>query len=65
MPDDIVVGRFLGHDLRLVVAPSEHGHRRVLVTGPLDDRDDWDGVATSLEEFLNRYFEAHGNFFWQ
>ena len=64
-PDDVIVGEFLGDQELVVVAPSEAGRRRVLIALPLDDRDDWFGAASSLGGFLELYFEAGGNKYWE
>jgi hypothetical protein len=63
--DDIVLGTFLGDQDLLVIAPSEGERRRVMVALPLDGRADWFGVAASLAEFLETYFAARGNKYWE
>ncbi len=63
--DDIVVGMFLGDQELLIFAPSEHRRRRILVALPLDSRGNWFGAASSLGEFLDSYFNAGGNKFWE
>jgi len=63
--EDVVVGVFLGDQELLVIAPSERGPRRVLVALPLDSRSAWFGAASELGEFLERYFDAGGNKFWE
>jgi hypothetical protein len=64
-PDDVVVGEFLGDLELLVMAPSEAGDRRVLVTLPLDDRSDWYPVAPCLARFLEKYLASQGSKFWE
>jgi hypothetical protein len=64
-PDDVVVGEFLGDQELVVLAPSEAGRRRVLIALPLDGRDDWFAAASSLGEFLVRYFDAAGEKYWE
>ncbi|WP_236644012.1 hypothetical protein [Sorangium cellulosum] len=63
--DDIILGEFLGDQELLVVAPSESGIRRVLVALPLDPRSDWPGAAKDLAAFLDDYFDAGGNKYWE
>jgi hypothetical protein len=63
--DDVVVGAFLGDQELLVVAPSEAGSRRVLIALPLDPRADWFGVGEDLGQFLEAYFLAGGDKFWE
>jgi hypothetical protein len=62
---DVVVGEFLGDADLLVLSPHDDGERRVLVALPLDDRDEWPGVAPDLATFLQRYLEALGNKYWE
>lgn len=64
-PDDLVIGEFLGDQDLLVLAPSEAGDRRVLVALPLDEREDWFGVADSLDQFLERYSASSGDKYWE
>jgi len=64
-PDDVVVGEFLGDQELVVLAPSETGRRRVLIALPLDGRDDWFPAASSLGEFLEQYFDAVGEKYWE
>jgi hypothetical protein len=63
--DDVVIGEFLGDQELLVVAPSENDERRILVALPLDPRSDWFAAAPSLGEFLERYFDACGDKYWE
>jgi hypothetical protein len=63
--DDVVIGEFLGDQELLVIAPSERGQRRILVALPLDPRDDWFGAADALDQFLEKYFDASGDKFWE
>jgi len=64
-PDDVVIGEFLGDLELLVIGPSEVAGRQILVALPLDHRDAWYSVASSLAQFLDRYREAHGAKFWE
>lgn len=63
--DDVVLGEFLGDLELLLLAPSEIGRRRVLITLPLDGRADWAGAASGLREFLDRYFDNWGDKYWE
>jgi hypothetical protein len=63
--DDIVIGVFLGDQDLLVLAPSNEGNQRVMIALPLDGRADWMGAAPALGEFLEAYFAAGGNKFWE
>jgi hypothetical protein len=62
---DIVLAEFLGDEDLLVLAPSESGERRLLVALPLDPREDWYGAAPSLAAFLDRYYAASGDKYWE
>ena len=65
LPDDIVIGEFIG-DLDLVVlAPSEEGSRRVLIAGEIDTRPKWQGVGSDLAQFLEKYVDASGDKYWK
>ncbi|WP_132187200.1 MULTISPECIES: hypothetical protein [Kribbella] len=63
-PGDVVIGEFLG-DLELLIYAGEAGDSRILVSLPLDPREDWYRVGNSLEEFLVKYVEHQGRKFWE
>ncbi len=65
LPDDVVLGAFLGDQELLVLASSEPGQRRVMIALPLDGRADWLPAGASLAEFLESYFSAAGNKYWE
>jgi hypothetical protein len=58
---DIVLGEFLGDQDLLVLSAAEG----VLVALPLDKRDQWYTAAPTLTGFLARYYDAHGDKFWE
>lgn len=64
-PGDVVIGEFLGDLELLIYAPSEAGDSRILVSLPLDPREDWYRVGSSLEEFLVKYVDSQGEKFWK
>lgn len=64
-PGDVVIGKFIGDQELVVIAPSEASSRRVLIALPLDGRTDWYGAASTLAEFLDRYLKAHGDKYWE
>lgn len=64
-PGDVVIGEFLGDSELLIYAPSEAGDSRILVSLPLDAREDWYRVGSSLEEFLVMFVEHQGQKFWE
>jgi hypothetical protein len=63
---DLIVGRFLGDSQLLLVRCDKDAEDfgSVIVVGPIDRRVDWDLVAASLQEFLNRYIDTRGEMFW-
>lgn len=63
-PDDIVVGACVGDLDILVLSPSETGDRRLLVAVELYERPDWRPAGCSLGHFLEQYWAAQGDKFW-
>lgn len=66
-PGDLVVGEFHGdQDLLLVRCdPNSPDYGHVVVVLPLDDREDWDDVASSFGAFLEEYERAEGAKYWE
>lgn len=62
---DLVIGEFLGDLDILVISPSERTGRRVMVAPPLDPRDEWYGVGESIAEFLDKFYQANGEKYWE
>jgi SMI1 / KNR4 family (SUKH-1) len=64
--DDLIIGRFIGDSQLLLIRcdPDAGDFGNVIVVGPIDRRADWDFVANSFREFLNRYIESRGDMFW-
>jgi len=64
---DCVVGVFLGDcDFILVRCdPLQKEYGSVLVALPIDQRQEWYHVATSLSDFLAGYIAARGGKFWE
>jgi hypothetical protein len=63
----VILGRFIGDsDLLLVRADPQSPDfgRIIVVTGVIDPRPDWEIVAESFGEFLNRYVAARGDRYW-
>lgn len=63
--DDFIIGEFLTDQEFLVLAASEQGQGRVLVSQPMDGREDWYTIAGNLAEFLTRYYTALGDKWWE
>ena len=62
---DVVIGKFIGDQELLVVAPAETGARRVMVALEMDPRADWPGVGPNVGDFLAGYWEHSGEKYWQ
>jgi hypothetical protein len=62
---DLVIGGFYGDSDLLVVSRDYKKYGEILISGPLDGRDNWDVVADSFQVFLERYLLAEGNKYWQ
>jgi hypothetical protein len=60
-PTDVVIGRFLGDQDRLVVDAAGS----VLVATPLDRRPDWYEPAPDVAAFLRQYVLSSGDKFWE
>lgn len=63
--DDLVIGEFLGDEELVIIAPSETDERRILIVLEHADREDWVGVGADLAEFLEAYFQAGGDKYWE
>lgn len=63
---DLVVGRFIGDAdiLLLRCDPNASDFGEVLVASPIDPRSEWDVIARSFGDFLNRYVETRGDMYW-
>lgn len=60
---DLVIGEFIGDLELLLIAPSEP--HRIIVVDPLDSRAEWYRVAADLGEFLEAYYRAGGDKYWE
>lgn len=63
---DLVIGEFKG-DLDLVVMrcdPKAGDYGHILIADAIDPRREWDLVADSLREFLERYLESPKVKYW-
>ena len=61
---DLVVGKFIGDQELLIVAPAETGERRVLVASEIDPRAEWPAVGPHIADFLSGYWERNGEKYW-
>lgn len=66
LPSDIVFGEFHG-DLRLALVRADRSARdfgSVVIAAEMDPREYWYVAASSLDEFLMRFMDAHGDDYW-
>lgn len=61
---DLVIGRFIGDAELLVISPNENGWQ-ILVALPIDHRADWQVIAHSFAEFLEKYVAHEGDKYWE
>lgn len=65
-PGDLVFAEFYG-DLRLVLVRNDQrapDYGTIVVAEEIDPRSEWHAPARSLEEFLSRFMDAHGDAYW-
>jgi hypothetical protein len=62
--DDLVIGEFLNSQELVIIAPSETGRRRIMIALAVVDRESWFGAGTDLADFLEAYFCAGGESYW-
>lgn len=60
-----MAAEFLGDSDLLVIAPSETGKRRLLVSGPIDRRPDWYEVGPDLARLLETFRDSGGDKYWE
>lgn len=64
---DLIIGRFFGDSDLLLVRTDENksDFGKILISLPLDPRDNWYNVADSFEQFLERFVKARGQKYWE
>jgi hypothetical protein len=65
-PGDLIFARFWA-DLRLALIRSDKSaddYGAIMIVAEMDERADWYTPARSLEEFLIRYMDTHGDDYW-
>lgn len=65
---DLIVGEFPGnYDLALIVRCDENKQDfgTVIVASSMESRDEWNIVASSIIEFLEKIMEASGLMYWE
>ena len=66
MSGDLIFARFWG-DGRLALIRSDKDAKdygTIMIVAVMDDRPDWYTPARTLEEFLVRYMDTHGDDYW-
>lgn len=65
-PGDLIIGEFRS-DLELVLIRCDRNNTdcgSILIVAEMEPRPDWKRVAFSIEEFLIKYMDAHGEKYW-
>jgi hypothetical protein len=62
---DIVVGKFIGDQERVLFTTNNAGDKQIMIMLEIDERKDFPIVANSLAEFLTLYWEHHGDKYWE
>jgi hypothetical protein len=66
LPGDLIFATFRG-DLELSLMRSDEkaaDYGRIVIVAEMDQREDWYTAAQSLEEFLTRFMDSHGDKYW-
>ncbi len=63
---DLIIGRFWGDRERPLLRCDEEAgdYGAVFIVAEMDERPDWHKAASSLEEFLTKFMDAHGEKYW-
>jgi len=66
-PGDVVIGKFLGDQDRLMIRceKRKNDFGSVLIELEMDPREEWPVVARSLSGFLEKFLSAWGDKFWE
>lgn len=66
-PRDLIIGEFLGDQVRLVIRCDlrEDDFGSVLVELEIDPRKDWPTVGINPPDFLEQFVNASGDKFWE
>lgn len=64
---DLVLGRFLGDSDLLIVRcnQSSDDYGGVIIALPIDPRNEWYFVSTSLTSFFKNYIDSNGDKYWE
>jgi hypothetical protein len=67
LPGDLVFGRFLGDGERPLIRSDRMApdYGRIEIVTEMGPRSEWSTAAHSLEEFLVRFMDAHGEKYWE
>ncbi|MBB5297467.1 hypothetical protein E5F05_01850 (plasmid) [Deinococcus metallilatus] len=61
---DLIFGEFLGDSEKAIISldPADYGSIKIMQ--PLESKEDWPVVASSLSEFLEKLLEGKGQKYW-
>lgn len=62
---DLIIGEFIGDSEKLVIDCSINNFGNVMISLPMDSRDDWYIVSNSFLLFLDLYTKNQGKKFWE
>ena len=62
---ELIIGHFLGDSDKLVIDCDPENFGRIIVSQPIDARENWSIIADSFEEFLNLYIKVEGDKYWE
>lgn len=65
LPNDIVVGTFLGDEDLLIYCASNANEGDFRIALPLDARSDWYHLGINLAEILNNFAQLPGSKYWE
>lgn len=66
LPGDLIFAKFLGIAEQALIRcdKSAPDYQSIIIVPEMDPRSDWKTAAVSLEEFLIKYMDAHGERYW-
>ena len=67
LPGDLLFARFLGDRERGLIRCDKNApdYGSVVIVTEMGPREEWDLAAPSIEEFILRFMEAHGEKYWE
>jgi hypothetical protein len=67
LPGDLIFARFLGDQERALIRSDKTAadYGTIMIVAEMEHRSEWITAAHSLEEFLVRFMDAHGEKYWE